>query len=193
MTALDSVPSHKKSLILVVDDSATLRLMASDALQEAGFDVVEAGDGQEGLRIFRERRPSIVLLDVNMPHLDGYGMCEAIRGASTGSSTPVLMMTGAHHMDSIHRAYEAGATDFMTKPLSWLILSQRVRYMLRMGEVLAALSKSEERLSTAQRVARLGNWEFDLRTSDLDYSGSSVASTKSPPATGDPALSAYCA
>lgn len=105
-----------------------------------------------------------------MPRLDGFEMCEAIRAAPVGGNTPVLMMTAASHMDSIHRAYQAGATDFMTKPINWLILSQRVRYMLRMGEVLAALSKSEERLATAQRVARLGNWEFDLRTRDFDYS-----------------------
>ena len=78
---------HKKSLILVVDDSATLRLMARDALEEDELEVVEAADGQEGLRLFREHQPNVVLLDVNMPHLDGFGMCEAIRAAPVRSRT----------------------------------------------------------------------------------------------------------
>jgi diguanylate cyclase (GGDEF)-like protein/PAS domain S-box-containing protein len=74
------------------------------------------------------------------------------------------MMTHSDDAESIQRAYEAGATDFITKPLNWLVLSERVRYMLRMSDVLMQLSRSEQRLSRAQRTARLGNWELDLRS-----------------------------
>jgi diguanylate cyclase (GGDEF)-like protein/PAS domain S-box-containing protein len=160
----DSPDAQKRRLVLVVDDTATVRQMARDALEGIGLEVAEAEDGEKGLRAFSKRRPDLVLLDVNMLGLDGFAVCEEIRRARADENIPVLMMTASDDADSIHRAYEVGATDFITKPLNWLILSQRIRYMLRMSDVLMQLSRSEQRLSKAQRSARLGNWELDLES-----------------------------
>ncbi|MDH3212979.1 MAG: EAL domain-containing protein [Myxococcales bacterium] len=156
--------SHRRSpaLILITDDSKMIRQMGRESLEQSGFEVVEAEDGEECVRSFRESGPDLVLLDVEMPKVDGFTACEEIRQSERGAQTPVLMMTGRNDLDSIRRAYEAGATDFSAKPVNWTIIGQRVRYMLRMNEVLDDLRRSQERLARAQRIARLGNWELDL-------------------------------
>ena len=107
----------RRSLILIVADGKMIREMGRDSLEQAGFEVAEAGDGEEGLRLFRECAPDLVLLDVEMPKLDGFSVCEEIRQSDRGAQTPVLMMTGLDDLDSIRRSYEVGATDFASKPV----------------------------------------------------------------------------
>jgi diguanylate cyclase (GGDEF)-like protein len=157
-----SSQSPSRPLILIVDDAKMFRQMGRDALEQAGFEVAEAEDGERGLRLFHERAPALVLLDVEMPKVDGFAVCEEIRQSEAGTQTPVLMMTARDDLESIRRAYESGATDFTSKPVTWTVICQRVRYMLRMNEVLGDLRFSQQRLAKAQRVARLGNWELDL-------------------------------
>ncbi|MEE9609584.1 MAG: EAL domain-containing protein [Myxococcota bacterium] len=163
-------PDRKNPLILLVDDSKTVRRMGRDALESVGLDVVEAGDGRQAVRAFSNHQPDLVLLDIKMPKLDGFDVCEEIRRTSAGAHVPVMMVTSCDDLDSIRRAYEVGATDFATKPLNWLIISQRIRYMLRMRVVLDELRTSQERLALAQRTARLGSWELDLRTGTVIFS-----------------------
>ena len=163
-------PDRKNPLILLVDDSKTVRRMGRDALESVGLDVVEAGDGRQAVRAFSNHQPDLVLLDIKMPKLDGFDVCEEIRRTSAGAHVPVMMVTSCDDLDSIRRAYEVGATDFATKPLNWLIISQRIRYMLRMGVVLDELRMSQERLALAQRTARLGSWQLDLRTGTVAFS-----------------------
>ena len=100
--------------------------------------------------------PSSVILDVQMPGIDGFTTCQRLRQLPDGEFVPILMMTGLNDVESIAQAYELGATDFIIKPCHGLILSQRVRYMLRAGETLNALRSSESRLAQAQRIAHLG-------------------------------------
>lgn len=157
-------------LVLVVDDDLTLRFLARQALEQHGFRVAEAADGDLGLATLTRLQPDIVLLDVNMPQRDGFSMCTALRAMPTGEHIPVLMMTGLDDVASIDRAYEVGATDFITKPLNWAVLHHRVRYLLRASRGLAALRVSEARLAMAQRVARLGSWDLDLYTHAVYWS-----------------------
>ncbi|MBW2279689.1 MAG: EAL domain-containing protein [Deltaproteobacteria bacterium] len=151
--------------ILIADDTELLRRMARDALEATGHEVVEVENGEQALAAWEEYQPDLLLLDVNMPLLDGCGACETVREADP--NIPILMMTAADDADSIRRAYEAGATDFIPKPINWLILSQRVRYMLRMADAVERLRTSEKRLAKAQRTAHLGNWELDLQSGDF--------------------------
>ncbi len=152
------------SVVLVVDDDITLRFLARETLEQAGFDVDEADDGQEALEAFRKRRHDIVLLDVNMPDMDGFEACGVLRTLAAGDSVPVLMMTGLDDVSSINRAYEVGATDFITKPINWTILTHRVRYLLRASCALKSVRVNEARLAHAQHVARLGHWELDYES-----------------------------
>jgi diguanylate cyclase (GGDEF)-like protein len=117
--------------ILVVDDQETARFVAATTLKKAGFVIDEADDGTTALAAIELQRPDLVVLDVQMPELDGYETCERIRACPATRHLPVLMMTGAEDEDSIRRAYEAGATDFIGKPFKRVLLTQRVRYMLR--------------------------------------------------------------
>lgn len=150
------------SRLLVIDDDAVLRVVARGRLESVGFDVVEADGGEHGLEAFAGDRPDLVLLDVEMPDLDGFRVCEAIRSNRAGREVPILMMTGLDDIESIQRAYQVGATDFVFKPLNWLVLEQRIRYMLRASRNLIDLRLKQMRLDEVQRLALLGSWEIDL-------------------------------
>jgi diguanylate cyclase (GGDEF)-like protein/PAS domain S-box-containing protein len=156
--------------VLVVDDDFALRLLVSEALEQSGFAVTEADDGEEALRLFPETEPAIVLLDVMMPGLDGFSTCAELRRREGGSHVPVLMMTGLEDVESVNRAYAAGATDFLTKPINYALLGHRVRYLLRASAAIEGLVQSERRLEAAQRMARLGYWDWQVRSARLTWS-----------------------
>jgi len=146
-----------RPLALVVDDDMVLRPLLHEVLRQAGFAVEEAEEGQEALDAFVRARPDIVLLDVMLPDIDGFTVCSTLRALPGGEHTPVLMVTGLNDTESIRRAYEVGATDFITKPLNWEILSHRVRYMLRASRAIEELRQKEAEnrvlLEDAKRAA----------------------------------------
>ncbi len=147
-------------LVLVVDDDKMMRLLARQSLERAGFVVVEAADGTDALTAFDEHLPDVVLLDVQMPGMDGFETCRTLRESTTGRFTPVMMMTGLDDVESIEQAYEAGATDFINKPLNWLVLGHRLEYILRSSRSAERLRLSQAKLANAQRIAKLGYWEW---------------------------------
>ena len=151
-------------LALIVDDDITLRVLARAALEQAGCRVEDAATGQEALDAFQRETPDIILLDVVMPGMDGFATCAALRKLPEGAAVPILIMTGLEDVRSIATAYDAGATDFVTKPWNALVLSHRVRYMLRASHAVAELLEREMSLAEAQRIARLGNWRWNLST-----------------------------
>jgi diguanylate cyclase (GGDEF)-like protein/PAS domain S-box-containing protein len=151
------------ALCLIVDDDEMLRVLTRAALEAAGFVVEELPDGDNLAEDFRRLRPDVILLDVLMPGLDGFAACAQLRSDPLGAHVPVLMMTGLDDVESINHAYEVGATDFVTKPISFDLLSHRLRYMLRAKSTADALRASEARLALAQRIARLGHWQADAR------------------------------
>lgn len=156
--------------VLVVDDEMVVRCFVREALEQSGHDVVEAENGRQALERFTEHRPDIVLMDIMMPGMDGFVACSQLRGLLGGSRVPILVMTGLDDAESIAKAYEHGATDFITKPLHPIILGHRVKYMLRSSQVLDALLRSEARLGLAQRIAKIGNWEWRPDTNQFTAS-----------------------
>ena len=154
--------SQESPLVLVVDDDDGIRMLLRETMEHYGLSVAEAGSGAEALSVFSTLKPELVILDVVMPEMDGFETCARLRRLPGGEATPVLMLTGLDDLESVDKAYEAGATDFASKPLKWLALGHRVRYMLRAKRAMDDLRTSESRLATAQRIARLGNWERDL-------------------------------
>lgn len=156
--------------VLIVDDDFTVRLLAREVLEQAGCVVFENSDGVGVLLQFEEVEPDIVLLDVMLPELDGFTICQGIRALPSGKHTPILMMTGLDDVDSIHRAYQVGATDFVSKPFNWHILAYRVRYMLRNSLLFLNLDKSQRSLNYAQQIAGLGSWEWDINSDKLEWS-----------------------
>ena len=128
-TVTPEIPTN--GLVLVADDDPTMRVMARAALEQDGHVVAVAANGEEACHVFAERSPDIVLMDINMPVVDGYEACARLRRRADGARIPILMLTGLDDAEAIARAYAAGATDFQTKPVSWRVLCERVRYMLR--------------------------------------------------------------
>ena len=152
-----------KSRILVVDDDPVGRRLTRATLTRAGFDVVEAKDGLLALDVMREDFPDLVLMDVSMPVMDGFTACAELRQMPGGSRVPVVMMTGLDDVESIERAFAVGANDFITKPINWPILAHRVQYMLRASAAINSLNQNQRRLSDAQRIGEMGDWEWDVR------------------------------
>jgi diguanylate cyclase (GGDEF)-like protein len=156
--------------VLVVDDDPTMRLLVAEALEPEGLEVEDVSDAGGAIRAFRSHPHDLVLLDVRMPGGDGFAVCEEIRKAPRGQDVPIVIMTGLDDLDSIRRAYEVGATDFITKPIPWLVLSHRVRYLLRASAGAVELRRSRERLANAQRLARMGSWYYDVASNELEVS-----------------------
>jgi diguanylate cyclase (GGDEF)-like protein len=133
--------------IIVIDDDPMIRLVVAMALQSVSLTTSEAASGEEGLKLFSELGADAILLDVMMPNgMDGFATCTEFRNLPGGQLIPVLMMTGLEDMESINHAFEAGATDFITKPINFPLLGHRVRYMLRASRTTQRLAESERRL-----------------------------------------------
>jgi len=135
----------KKPIVLVADDDSLIRTMAEESLHESGFTVKVVENGELAVAEFRDLNPDLVLLDVSMPKMDGFAVCSEIRKIPGGKDTPILMLVDSDDVQSITGAYDAGATDFQTKPFNWTVLSQRIRYMLRSKDVIEAMRQSEEK------------------------------------------------
>ena len=163
--------------VLVVDDDAASRKLMRKTLQREGFEVIEAENGEQALAVFDAQHPDIVLLDVEMPVMDGFTACMNLRQRQHTDHLPVLMVTGLEDIASVNRAYDAGATDFITKPINWPVLGHRIRYMLRSSKTMVDLAytvkelhNSRVSLTNAQRIAQLGNWEIDPVTLMMSWS-----------------------
>jgi len=166
--------------ILVVDDDATARLMMRAALRKAGYDVVLAVDGEDALRQFSAAAFDLVMLDVEMPGLSGYEVCARMRAASD-DLVPIAMVTGMDDVQSVERAYEIGATDFIPKPLNWALVGYRVRYLLRSHQNLLELKQAQARHEAVLAAIPDLLFELDLEGRFLDcHSPNSALLSQSP-------------
>ncbi len=123
--------TQRKERILVVDDEASIRRILETRLSMIGYDVVTASDGEEALTIFRNEDPDLVVLDVMMPKLDGYGVCQELRKES---DIPIIMLTALGDVADRITGLELGADDYVVKPFSPKELEARIRSVLRRVE-----------------------------------------------------------
>ena len=123
--------------ILVVDDEASIRRILETRLSMIGYDVVTAGDGEEALRMFPHFQPDLVVLDVMMPKLDGYDVCQQLRRES---DIPIIMLTALGNVADRITGLELGADDYVVKPFSPKELEARIRSILRRVEKNGATS-----------------------------------------------------
>ena len=162
--------AQEEALVLVVDDDNLERMLIREALEEVGFRVEEACNGLEAVAGVRDTKPDIIFLDVSMPEMDGFEACSAIRQLPGGQYIPILLVTGADDLESIERAYDVGATDFMPKPINWPLLSHRVRYIHRASNAFRESIQGRAELAEAQRIAKLGSWSLNVETNVFHYS-----------------------
>jgi len=139
------MPEGDAPLILVVDDDMMMRILAQTALEGEGYRVEEAENGADALSLLSTLKPDLILLDVVMPELDGFSTCEQIRKCPGRERIPICMITGLEDTGSIHRAYQVGATDFITKPINWPLLGYRVHYMLRVSRAFDDVYRAESK------------------------------------------------
>lgn len=150
--------------ILLIDDDPGFRLITGSVLRMNGFVVSEASNGEEGLQQIKNHLPDLILLDAVIPGLDGFETCRRLRQDPALTDIPIIMVTGKDDIESINKAFNSGATDFIAKPIrNYPILVQRVNFGLRTGQVTAELRNSKLQLSAAQRIARLGYWTWDIQ------------------------------
>ncbi|GAB4370659.1 MAG: hypothetical protein Kow0062_05560 [Acidobacteriota bacterium] len=155
-----------EGVVLVVDDDVALRLLMRETLEASGFDVVEAGDGEEALAAIRNEPPDLVVLDLLMPVRDGLSALREIRQDEQVARLPVIVVTGLDDPGSIRQAFEAGATDFLTKPVQWTVFAERVRYTLRASRMSERYRRAREEAVAALRVKSefVGSISHELRT-----------------------------
>ncbi len=125
--ATAAVTSTNQPLVLVVDDDRVTRLALRHALERDGFAVQEADDGEAAVELVAKMDPDVVLMDAMMPVLNGFDACAKIQEQAGELDTPVLMITALDDTESIAKAFAAGASDYLTKPLNLSVVSQRVR------------------------------------------------------------------
>lgn len=145
----------KPPLILVVDDEKTLRLVLRRAMEKEGYRVAEAADGNQCLHACQDLVPDMVLLDAMMPQMDGFTCCARLQTLLGDKCPPVLMITALNNQESVDQAFGVGATDYITKPIHWAVLRQRVRRLLYTKWAMAELRQQieRERLLTEQLEA----------------------------------------
>jgi diguanylate cyclase (GGDEF)-like protein len=139
------LPGEPRRCVLLIDDDSVFTLLAGAALQQAGFMVSIAHTLATALELFEHERPELVMLDVELPDGSGLDLCARIRATPAGIDLPIMMVTGNDDTESIARAYEAGATDFINKPVLWPTLPHRVDFMLRARDNMLALRASEHK------------------------------------------------
>ena len=144
--------------VLVADDDAELRELIAFTLAQAGYLVIKASDGSAAVRLFTAESPDLVVLDINMPALSGFQVCEAIRARSR---VPVMMLTVRGEEEDLVRALGLGADDYLTKPFSPRTLLARIRALLRRAgmESTAPVAAGRIGLDLNEHTVRIGEGE----------------------------------
>jgi diguanylate cyclase (GGDEF)-like protein len=142
--------TRQRGTVLVADDDPVMRLLMLEMLESVGLTGIEAADGAQAVALAHARTPDLILLDIEMPKMDGFAACRAIRDLPNGATVPIVMVTGGDDLEAVTNAYEAGATDFVSKPINWPILGHRVLYVLRASDAIVRL-----RIADAQNRAVL--------------------------------------
>jgi len=146
--------------ILVVDDTeANLKLLRA-LLRGAGYEVVTASGGEEGIRAATAEQPDLILLDIMMPDLTGFEVCQRLRGAPETRETPVVFLTALHELEDHMKGMDAGGDDVLTKPINKLELLTRVASLLRLSTLAKDLQATRRlvhellRTHVSEEVAR---------------------------------------
>jgi DNA-binding response OmpR family regulator len=139
--------------ILYVDDDPILREFAVVNLTSEQATVASAGDGAEALKLLDAYEPNILLLDLDMPNMDGFEVLAQLRRSDRWAQLPVIAVTGREDVTAVDRAFDAGATSFVIKPLNWRLLAYQIRYVHRSAHAEAALAAAQS--AATEEVAAL--------------------------------------
>ncbi|MFM7887524.1 MAG: diguanylate cyclase domain-containing protein [Pseudanabaena sp.] len=142
---ISEITASLPALILIVDDNTFMRKILLSYLERENYRVVEAVDGLEAIKLYQMLQPDMILLDAMMPILDGFECCARLQNLPNGDRTPILIITALEDRESVDRAYEVGASDYVTKPIHWAVLRQRVRRLLEQANLRKQLEDANRR------------------------------------------------
>jgi len=151
---MNTVPDHRPRLLLVDDEPTNLQVLRH--LLQADYRLLFATDGHRAVEIARQQRPDLILLDVMLPQLDGYGVCRALKQDPCTATIPVIFITALTDHDNEARGLEMGAVDYITKPISGPVVCARVRTHLSLVHMDAL---RETRLQIVQRLGRAAEYK----------------------------------
>jgi diguanylate cyclase (GGDEF)-like protein len=155
-----NAPLPAAPIAIIADDEDLGRLLLAETAEASGLRALSFDDGAAALNAALSHEVAIVLLDVDMPGMDGYAVCRRLRAEARFASVPIVMVTGHEDAAAITRAFEAGATDFISKPVNWALLPRRLAYILRN----AAAAERIERLAYFDTLTGLPNRQRCLET-----------------------------
>ncbi|KYC41845.1 diguanylate cyclase response regulator [Scytonema hofmannii PCC 7110] len=147
-------------LILIVDDDSFIRTQLRLCLEKEGYWVTEAKNGEDAIALCQTLRPDAVLLDAMMTGIDGFECCSQLRTIPHWQHVPILMITGLEDQASVDRAFEAGATDYVNKPIHWAVLRQRVKKALEQSQLHQKLEMANQELqrsATTDELTQVAN------------------------------------
>jgi adenylate cyclase len=133
-----------KGLVLLIDDNQLNRAILRKPLCAAGYSILEARDGEEGLRLSSQRNPDVIILDIMMPGIDGFEVCRQLKAQTATKNIPILMVTALSEREKLLEGIEAGACDFLTKPVDLSEVCLRVRNAVNSKQLLEALENERE-------------------------------------------------
>lgn len=139
--------AHVSYKILIVDDDALIRELLRESLSGEGYQIVEAVDGSEAIRLAEIESPDLIIMDIVMQRMDGITACKLIRETSWGNLIPIVMLTVLEDDESIKHAELAGATDILLKPLRSGLLKHRIRFLIKANKTFAHTSLTANQLN----------------------------------------------
>ena len=140
--------------LLVADDNAQNRELLEAYLADDGHEMLMAADGPQTLELALQKQPDLILLDIMMPRMSGYEVCQKLKADPRTKSIPVLMVTALKEMGDIEKAVSAGADDFLTKPVHRLELKTRVRSLLRVRHLTNERDRLLAYVAEVEKAAR---------------------------------------
>lgn len=154
------INSQPPALILVVDDEPFIRSMLIRYLKKEQYQVLEAANGEQALDLYDRHHPDLVLLDAMMPVMDGFEFCQRLQTLTNGTHAPILMITGLGDEQSVDQAFEIGVMDYVTKPIHWAVLRQRVRRLImqtRLEQQLREANRQLQQMTVIDSLTQVAN------------------------------------
>jgi PleD family two-component response regulator len=141
------ISKQQSPLILIVDDDPLIQNLLENLLKKEGYRVTLAAEGMEAIKEFQRCKPDLVLMDAAMPIMDGFTACSKLKELEVNTDIPIIMITSLDDEKSVNQAFQAGAIEYITKPIHWAVLRNRVNVIIKAQSTKIALENIQNILT----------------------------------------------